>query len=77
VTSGIPPRFNRLSCYLLAEPGYYADGKFGIRIENITVVRKAETPNNFGDKGYLGMEVRSALWEGWNIPVTESLAPSP
>ncbi len=39
-----------------AEPGYYADGKFGIRIENVVVVRAASTPHNFGDKGYLGME---------------------
>ncbi|KAJ7636867.1 putative Xaa-Pro aminopeptidase P [Roridomyces roridus] len=38
------------------EPGYYADGKFGIRIENIVLVKKAATPNNFGDKGYLGFE---------------------
>ncbi|KAJ7676480.1 putative Xaa-Pro aminopeptidase P [Mycena rosella] len=38
------------------EPGYYADGKFGIRIENIVLVRQADTPNNFGDKGFLGFE---------------------
>ncbi|KZT10210.1 Creatinase/aminopeptidase [Laetiporus sulphureus 93-53] len=38
------------------EPGYYADGKFGIRIENVVVVRPAETPNNFGQKGYLKFE---------------------
>ncbi|KAJ3476796.1 hypothetical protein NLI96_g10907 [Meripilus lineatus] len=38
------------------EPGYYADGKFGIRIENIVIVKKVDTPNNFGDKGYLGFE---------------------
>jgi len=38
------------------EPGYYADGKYGIRIENIVLVREAKTLNNFGDKGYLGFE---------------------
>ncbi|KAJ8508751.1 hypothetical protein ONZ45_g8992 [Pleurotus djamor] len=38
------------------EPGYYADGRFGIRIENIVLVKEAKTPNNFGDKGYLGFE---------------------
>jgi hypothetical protein len=38
------------------EPGYYADGKFGIRIESIVLVREAKTPNNFGDKGFLGFE---------------------
>ncbi|QRV81822.1 X-Pro aminopeptidase [Ceratobasidium sp. AG-Ba] len=38
------------------EPGYYADGKFGIRIESIVLVRKASTPNDFGARGYLGFE---------------------
>ncbi|KAI0253354.1 Creatinase/aminopeptidase [Lactifluus subvellereus] len=38
------------------EPGYYADGEYGIRIENIVIVREAQTPHNFGDKGYLGFE---------------------
>jgi Xaa-Pro aminopeptidase len=38
------------------EPGYYADGKFGIRIENVQVCKKIETRWNFGDKGYLGFE---------------------
>lgn len=38
------------------EPGYYADGKFGIRIESIVLVRDAKTPNDFGEKGFLGFE---------------------
>ena len=38
------------------EPGYYADGKFGIRIESIVLVREVKTPNNFGDKDFLGLE---------------------
>jgi Xaa-Pro aminopeptidase len=38
------------------EPGYYEDGKFGIRIENVMLVREVKTPNNFGEKGYLGFE---------------------
>lgn len=41
---------------LTNEPGYYEDGKFGIRIENVMLVRKAETPNNFGGRGYYGFE---------------------
>ena len=40
----------------MTEPGYYEDGKFGIRIENVVVVREAVTPHNFGEKGYLGFE---------------------
>jgi|TARA_B110000503_G_scaffold141098_1_gene233670 Xaa-Pro aminopeptidase len=35
------------------EPGYYEDGGFGIRIENLMVVRKAATEHTFGDKQYL------------------------
>ena len=38
------------------EPGYYEDGNFGIRIENIIMVREAETRHRFGDKPYLGFE---------------------
>ncbi|TFY78231.1 hypothetical protein EWM64_g5781 [Hericium alpestre] len=38
------------------EPGYYADGRFGIRLENVVIVRDAQTPNNFGGKGYLNFE---------------------
>lgn len=41
---------------MFPEPGYYEDGKFGIRIENVLLVRKADTPNNFGGRGYLGFE---------------------
>lgn len=37
------------------EPGYYADGRYGIRIESIVIVREADTPNNFGN-GYLCFE---------------------
>lgn len=38
------------------EPGYYEDGAFGIRIENIIMVREVETKHRFGDKPYLGFE---------------------
>ncbi|KAH6579732.1 hypothetical protein BASA61_010075 [Batrachochytrium salamandrivorans] len=38
------------------EPGYYEDGAFGIRIENVLLVKKIETPNRFGDRDYLGFE---------------------
>lgn len=36
------------------EPGYYEDGKFGIRIENLVEVVEKETEFNFGEKEYLG-----------------------
>ena len=30
------------------EPGYYADGRFGIRIESLIICNEASTPNRFG-----------------------------
>lgn len=38
------------------EPGYYEDGKFGIRIENIAIVKEVKTTNQFGDRPFLGFE---------------------
>ncbi|KAJ8492186.1 hypothetical protein OPV22_013907 [Ensete ventricosum] len=38
------------------EPGYYEDGNFGIRLENVLIVNKAKTSFNFGEKGYLEFE---------------------
>ncbi|KAK0547105.1 hypothetical protein OC861_004955 [Tilletia horrida] len=38
------------------EPGYYEDGKWGIRIESLVITKKVNTPHNFGGKGYLGFE---------------------
>jgi Xaa-Pro aminopeptidase len=36
------------------EPGFYEEGSFGIRIENLLVVQKADTPNAFNGRTYLG-----------------------
>ena len=38
------------------EPGYYEDGKFGIRIENMITCCEVETKHHFGDKPYLGFQ---------------------
>ncbi|CUS10917.1 unnamed protein product [Tuber aestivum] len=38
------------------EPGYYEDGSFGIRIENIIMVKEIKTNHNFGDRPYFGFE---------------------
>lgn len=38
------------------EPGYYEDGKFGLRIENMMMVREVETETRFGDVPYYGFE---------------------
>lgn len=55
-----------------SEPGYYEDGKFGIRIENVLIIRKENTPNNFGDRGYLGFEHVTMAPIGMNL-INESL----
>ena len=38
------------------EPGYYRDGAFGIRIENLLVVQKAERPDGGDDRDMLRFE---------------------
>jgi hypothetical protein len=38
------------------EPGYYEEGAFGIRIENLVAAREADTPFKFGDVPYLSFE---------------------
>lgn len=38
------------------EPGYYEDGQFGIRIENVCIVKSADTPYCFDERGYLAFE---------------------
>ncbi|KAK5631877.1 hypothetical protein RRF57_007591 [Xylaria bambusicola] len=38
------------------EPGFYEDGSFGIRIENVIMVKEVQTKFKFGDKPFLGFE---------------------
>ncbi|KAI8280515.1 putative Xaa-Pro aminopeptidase P [Colletotrichum sp. SAR11_240] len=38
------------------EPGFYEDGSYGIRIENVAMVTEVRTKHSFGDKPYLGFE---------------------
>jgi Xaa-Pro aminopeptidase len=38
------------------EPGYYEDGSFGIRIENLFVIREHDTAFRFGGQSYYGSE---------------------
>lgn len=57
---GIGTRKNYADVYISAgnvtsiEPGYYEDGEFGIRIENVAVVKEVKTPFQFGDRPFLG-----------------------
>ncbi|XP_018573804.1 xaa-Pro aminopeptidase 1 [Anoplophora glabripennis] len=39
--------------FISNEPGYYQDGEFGIRIEDIIQIVDANPPHNFNNKGYL------------------------
>ncbi|XP_054167051.1 xaa-Pro aminopeptidase 1-like [Oppia nitens] len=38
------------------EPGFYEDDKFGIRIENLVLIKKANTKYNYRNRGYLTFE---------------------
>jgi len=38
------------------EPGYYEDGNFGIRIENMIIAHETSTNHKFGEKPWLGFE---------------------
>ncbi|XP_020096421.1 probable Xaa-Pro aminopeptidase P isoform X5 [Ananas comosus] len=38
------------------EPGYYEDHSFGIRIENLLLVKEVDLPNSYGGIGFLGFE---------------------
>nr|GMD57005.1 probable Xaa-Pro aminopeptidase P [Ipomoea batatas] len=38
------------------EPGYYEDGNFGVRLENVLIIKEADTKFNFGEKGYLSFD---------------------
>jgi len=38
------------------EPGYYEEGAFGIRIEDVMLVTVKSTPHQFGGSSYLGFE---------------------
>lgn len=42
--------------FLSNEPGYYRDGEFGIRIEDIVEIVNADTPHNFNNIGFLTFE---------------------
>lgn len=45
--------------FLSNEPGFYEDGKFGIRIEDIVLTVPANTPHNFNNRGFLKFETVS------------------
>ena len=38
------------------EPGYYEDGAFGIRIENLLITKEADTPFRYAGQTYMCFE---------------------
>ncbi|XP_033098855.1 xaa-Pro aminopeptidase 1-like [Anneissia japonica] len=42
--------------FLSDEPGYYEDGQFGIRLENIVFIKPTEREHNFRNRGFLTFE---------------------
>ncbi len=58
---GISPRFGNTTGLVAGmvvsnEPGYYQDGAWGIRIENLVAIREAPTASRFGGVTFLGFE---------------------
>lgn len=46
----------RIGNLISNEPGFYEDGKYGIRIESVVAVKEAQTPFNFGDTKFFDFE---------------------
>ncbi|KAE8703805.1 putative Minor allergen Alt a [Hibiscus syriacus] len=59
----------QVSMTVTDEPGYYEDGSFGIRLENVLVIKEAETEFNFGDKGYLSFD--HITWAPYQIKLID------
>ncbi|XP_041340493.1 xaa-Pro aminopeptidase 2 [Pyrgilauda ruficollis] len=57
------------------EPGYYRDGEFGIRIEDIALVVEAQTEHQSGEKPFLTFEVVSLVPYDRNLIDLSLLSP--
>ena len=55
------------------EPGYYEDGNFGIRIENLCITVEKKTEHNFMGKRYLGFETVTMSPIATNLILTNML----
>lgn len=51
------------------EPGYYQDGEFGLRIEDIVQIVKAKTPHNYKNRGYLTFDTITLVPKSSNLIV--------
>jgi Xaa-Pro aminopeptidase len=62
---------------LTDEPGYYHDGEFGIRIENVLLAVEApEVPHRFGGKPYLRFEPLTVVPISTSLVAPELLTPA-
>jgi Xaa-Pro aminopeptidase len=50
------------------EPGYYEDGRFGIRVENLVIVEEANTEFRWVGGGYGGVW---RLWSSFHAALAE------
>ena len=66
---------HRLFAATATEPGYYHDHHFGIRIENVLLIKEVATTNCFGDKPYLGFEHVTVAPIGKNLMNVNMLSP--
>jgi hypothetical protein len=55
---------------------YYEDGAFGIRIENLLMIREAETANRFGGVQFYGFEALTLIPIQTKLIVPELMAAS-
>lgn len=58
---------------LTDEPGYYEDGAFGIRIENVLLAAEVDTPSRFGGRAFLGFESFTCVPIGTHAAIDVSL----
>jgi Xaa-Pro aminopeptidase len=49
------------------EPGYYEEGNFGIRIENVCITVRKDTPHNFSGREFCAFETVTV------VPIQTSL----
>ena len=77
-----PQRISRLSdvplqagMILSNEPGYYREGEWGIRIENLIVVEKAPRLDGGDDRDQLGFETLTWVPLDRRLIVVDMLAP--
>lgn len=77
-----PQRISRVSQLALEEgmilsnePGYYRTGEYGIRIENLIAVRKAEPVPNGDDRDHLDFETLTFVPIDRSLILADELAP--